>query len=226
MRRTMVAIAGLCLVATGCADSISSAESPSPTRTMIPRPLTERELGGLLLDPNQAAAAMGAPPMSVTEAQSTMSDNSAIMAPPECLAIDGAAEAAVYAPSGFTAERDQSLNDGNSFKHYLKQAVVLFPYMEKAGEFLDASAKQWPACHQYTHTQSGSQWTVGEVKTGDGIVSTTSVMQQAAAPGWGCGRALMHRNNLLIDVNTCAADPGDSAVRIAKQIADNIDARW
>lgn len=68
--------------------------------------------------------------MAVIEAQSAMSDNSAIMAPPECLAIDGAAEAQVYVNSGFSAERDQSLNDGDAFKHYSKQAVVMFPYLE------------------------------------------------------------------------------------------------
>jgi PknH-like protein len=48
----------------------------------------------------------------------------------------------------------------------------------------------------------------------------------AAAPGWGCGRALTYRNNIVVDVNTCSADPADSAVQIAKQLADNVIARW
>ncbi len=61
-----------------------------------------------------------------------MSDNSATMAPQECLAIDGAAEAPVYADSGYWAERDQSLNNGDNFTHYLKQAVVLFPTIGKS----------------------------------------------------------------------------------------------
>ena len=112
---------------------------------MIPRPLVERELAGLLLSPEQVNVAMGATAMTVTNTQTSMSDNSATMAPQECLAIDGAAEAPVYANSGFRAERDQSLNDGDNFTHYLKQAVVLFPVAEKAGAFFDASAQQWPA---------------------------------------------------------------------------------
>ncbi|MEW5808502.1 MAG: sensor domain-containing protein [Actinomycetota bacterium] len=226
MRRAHAAVIGICVVVTGCGATVSNAESPSPTRNMIPRPLTEREISGLLLSPEQVAQAMGSPPMTVTESQSAMADNSAIMAPPECLALDGAAEAAVYSSSGFTAERDQSLNDGDAFKHYTKQAVVLFPYLEKAAEFFDASVQQWPACHQYTHTQSGTQWTVGEIRTADRVLSTESTLQEAAAPGWGCGRALAQANNVIVDVNTCSADPADTAVKIAQQIAANVTAKW
>lgn len=229
MRRKTVAILGVCILVTGCADTISSAdaaESARPTRTMIPRPLVERELSDLLLSPERAAAEMGVAAMTVTESQTTMSDHSAIMAPPECLAIDGAAELAVYANSGYRAERDQSLNDGEGWKHYLKQSVVLFPYLEKAREFFDASVQQWPSCHSYTHTQSGSQWTVGEITVDDAMLSTVAMQQDAAAPGWGCGRALAHRNNVIVDVNTCSADPGDSAARIARQITANVDAQW
>lgn len=224
MRQSLV-LAGICLLVAGCSTT-SNAQSTTPTRTMIPRPLVEREMTGLLLTPEETAAAMGAPPMTVTESQTTMSDNSAIMEPRECLAIDGAAEAPVYAGSGFTAERDESLNTGESFSHYVKQAVVLFPYIEKAAAFFEASTQQWPACHQYSHTQSGSQWTVGEITNVDNTLSTVATQQEAAAPGWACGHALALRNNIIIDVNTCSAAPTDSAVRIADQIGDKVLARW
>jgi hypothetical protein len=193
---------------------------------MIPRPLVERELADLLLSPEQVNAAMGATAMAVTQTQTTMSDNSATMAPRECLALDGSAEAAVYADSGFRASRDQSLNDGDNFAHYLKQAVVLFPLVEKAGAFFEASAQQWPACHEYTHLQSGTHWTVGQITNSNGALSTISTLQNASAPGWGCGRALALRNNIIIDINTCSAAPADSALKIADQIADNVTARW
>ena len=51
-------------------------------------------------------------------------------------------------------------------------------------------------------------------------------MQRDAVPGWGCGRALMQRNNIVIDVNTCSANPADTAVKIADQIAANVAATW
>ena len=72
--------------------------------------------------------------------------------------------------------------------------------------FFDASAQQWPGCRQYTHTQSESHWTVGQISNANGTLSTTATQQNAAAPGWGCERALAHRNNVIIDINTFSAD--------------------
>jgi PknH-like extracellular domain len=221
-----LAVAVMCVLIAGCGSTKVKAESSTTTRSMIPRPLVERELAELLLSPEQVNAAMGATEMTVTSTQTSMSDNSATMAPQECLVIDGAAEAPVYANSGFRAERDQSLNNGDNFTHYLKQAVVLFPVVEQAGAFFDVSTRQWPACRQYTHTQSGSQWSVGQISNANGTLSTTATQQNASAPGWGCGRALALRNNIIIDVNTCSANPADSALKIADQIAAKVTARW
>jgi hypothetical protein len=221
-----LAVAIICVLIAGCASTKGNAESTTTSRSMIPRPVVERELAGLLLSPEQVNVAMGATGMTVTNTQTSMSDNSVTMAPQECLAVDGAAEAPVYANSGFWAERDQSLNDGDNFTHYVKQAVVLFPIVEKAGAFFEASAQQWPACRQYTHTQSGSQWSVGQVSNANGTLSTTATQQDASAPGWGCARALALRNNVIIDVNTCSANPADSAFKIADQIAAKVTARW
>lgn len=221
-----LAVAVICVLITGCATTKGNAESTTTTLSMIPRPLVERELTGLLLSPEQVNVAMGAAGMTVINNQTSMSDNSATMAPQECLAIDGAAEAPVYADSGYLAERDQSLNDGDNFTHYLKQAVVVFPTAEKARAFFAASAQQWPACRQYTHTQSESQWSVGQISSANDTLSTTATQQNAGAPGWGCGRALALRNNVIIDINTCSANPADSASKIADQIAANVTARW
>jgi PknH-like extracellular domain len=225
-RTAALAVAVICVLIPGCSSTIGNAESPTTTRSMIPRPLVERELAGLLLSPEQVNVAMATAAMAVTNSQTAMSDNSAIMAPRECLAIDGAAEAPVYADSGYWAERDQSLNNGDNFTHYLKQAVVLFPTVEKAGAFFDTSAQQWPACRQYTHTQSESQWSVGQISNANRTLSTTATQHNASAPGWGCGRALALRNNVIVDINTCSANPADSALKIADLIAANIAARW
>jgi PknH-like extracellular domain len=224
--QVVVAVGVIGVLTAGCGGTNGNAESPTTTPSMIPRPVVARELPGLLLSPEQVNAAMGATAMTVTDTQTAMWDNSATMAPAVCLAIDGAAEAAVYANSGYWAEHDQSLTDGDTFTHYVKQAVVLFPTVEKAGAFFDASAQKWPACRQYTHTQSRSQWSVGQIANTTDTLSTTATQQNAAAPGWGCGRALAHRNNVIIDINTCSANPADTAVKIAEQIAANVTARW
>ena len=220
-----LAVAVICVLIAGCGTK-GNAQSMTTTRSMIPRPLVERELAGLLLSPEQVNVVMATAGMTVTNSQTAMSDNSATMAPQECLAIDGAAEAPVYANSGYWAERDQSLNDGDNFTHYLKQAVVLFPIAEKAGAFLDASAQQWPSCRQYTHTQSESQWSVGQISNANRTLSTIATQHDASAPGWACGRALALSNNVIIDINTCSPNPADSALKIANQIAANVKARW
>ncbi|MDH6247366.1 sensor domain-containing protein [Mycobacterium sp. OTB74] len=221
--RLVVAIA--CLLLTGCTNTIVSAESTA-TRVFIPRPLVERELDALLVNPDQANAAMGTTGMAVTSNQSAMSDNSTTMAPPECLPLDGAAEAVTYVGSNSRAERDQSMNNGDKFTHYLKQAVVLFLTVDKAQAFFDNAARQWPGCHQYTHLQSQTQWVVGPVSNENGTLSAVTTEQQAAAPGWACERALTLKNNIIADVNTCSANPAGSAVKIAQQIAANIASRW
>jgi len=227
-RRKFVAAAavGCVLVSAGCGGTTGgNAVTPTPPK-LVARPLVERELPGLLLNADQVSAAMGVAKMVITNTATSMADNAAFMTPPECLAVDGAAEARVYVDSGYLAERDQSLSDGDTLDHYVKQAVVLFPTADQARSFLSASAQEWPSCHEYVHTQSQTRWSVGQITATDDAVSTTATQQEAKAPGRACGRALERRNNVIVDVNTCAADPADSASKIADQIAGNVAAKW
>jgi hypothetical protein len=221
-----LAVAGICILTVGCSSgghqgAHSSTTKSSATSATVP-PLTQFALPGLLLSADQINAAMGATGMRVTKTHWSMSDDSATMEPRECLAIDGSAQDQVYSSSGFSAEREQTLQEDDNFSHYVKQAVVLFPTAKQASAFFAASAQQWPACRQFTHIQSGSVWTVGPIANTNGMLSTTAMEQEAKAPGWGCGRALAARNNAVIDINTCSADPADSAVNIANQIAARV----
>ncbi len=221
------AVAGICILSAGCgAGRNQAAVNSTTTKTsLIPRPLVERELDDLLLSPEQINPVMGATAMAITRKHHAMSDGSATMQPKECLAIDGAAQAQVYADSGFTAVRDEALNDGDNFTHYAEQAVVLFPTAKQAGVFLIASALRWPGCHHYTHIQSGSEWIVGPISDTNAALSAIATQQNARAGGWACGRALAVKNNVIVDVNTCSADPKNSAVDIANQIAAKVAAR-
>jgi len=227
MRQTTatVAVVIASTLLTGCGHTAGTAK-PVSTPALIPRPLVERELPGLLLTPDQINPIMGSTAMSVVKDQATMSDNSGTLAPPECLQLDDAAETTIYANSGSWAEHEQTLNDGDKLTHYLKQAVVLFPTVERAKQFFDNSAQQWSACSQFTHLQSQTQWSVGTIANANDILSTTVTELNAAAPGRGCGRAVAQKNNVIIDINTCSPEPGDTAVKAAQQIAANVAARW
>ncbi len=224
--RAALAVVAICLLTAGCGAGSNQGTKTSTTTftatTTTAPPLADTALPGLLLSPEQVNTAMGATEMTVTKTHVSMSDDSATMEPKECLAIDGSAQAQVYADSGYTAERDQTLQDGDNFTHYVQQAVVLFPSAKQASAFFTASTQQWPACHQYTHTQSGSLWAAGPISNANGTLSVTATQQNAGAPGWACGRALAAKNNVVIDVNTCSANPADSAVNIANQIADKV----
>jgi hypothetical protein len=221
-----LAVAGVGIVVAGCGGGNHAPTGSTTTVTsLIPRPVVERELDTLFLSPAQINPLMGATEMAVIRKHDAMSDDSATMRPKECLAIDGAVQAQVYAGSGFTAIRGQALNDGNSFTHFAEQAVVLFPTAKQAKVFYMASGLRWPACRQYTHTQSGTEWTVGPISDDDGALSTIAVQQQARTGGWSCGRALAAKNNVIVDVNTCSANPANSAVDIANQIVAKVATR-
>jgi hypothetical protein len=216
-------IAGAGMLVAGCGGSNQAAHTSTTTViSLIPRPAVERELDSMLLTPAQVNPLMGATGMALIRKHDAMSDDSATMRPAECLAIDGAAQAPVYANSGFTGVRDQELNDGDSFTHYAEQAVVLFPTVKQAHIFFVASALRWPACHRYIHTQSRTQWDVGEISDDNDVLSVISTQEEAKTGGWACGRALAVKNNVVIDVNTCSSNPGSSAVDIASQIVAKV----
>lgn len=217
------AVAGICIVTAACGGGSNQGTVKSTTtKTKAPPPITEAGLKGLLLTPEDVSAVMGAGELKVTRYRTSMSDDSATMEPKECLAVDGAAQEKVYAGVKYTAERDETLQEGDNFTHFVEQAVVLFPSAKQAGAFVGASGLQWSACHQYTHTQSHTVWDVGAVSNTNGMLSTTATQENANVGGWGCGRALTARNNVVIDVNTCSADPKNSAVEIASRIAAKV----
>lgn len=226
-RVAVFAVAGLCILAAGCGAGNQAGKTSRTTTTtsIIARPVVEREIDTLLLSPEQIDVAMAAKDMKVTKKRVAMPDDSATMKPRECLAIDGSAQAQVYDGSGFTAVRDEALNDGDNFTHFVEQAVVLFPIAKQANAFFTAAAQQWPACHHYSHIQSGTQWTVGPISDENGTLSTVATQEDARAGGWACGRALEIRNNIIVDVNTCSANPGNTAVDIANQIAAKVPTR-
>lgn len=226
---TVITIAAACALVAGCGgQSTEQAAENTPTTPMItsfpPTPLRQKTLPRLLLAPEQINAAMAAGGMAVTGTDSRMSDDSGTMAPRECLAVDGAAQAPVYADSGFTDEQEMSLSEPDVLAHYAKQAVVRFADADQARAFYNFSVQQWPACKHYTHTQTGTLWDVGPISTDGGVLSTVTTQSNAQAGGWACGRALTANNNIVVDVNTCSANPADSAVKIVKQISARIDA--
>lgn len=225
MRRPMIALVSafsVCLSLTGCGGKGVNDTATTSTPTKTARPLGEGALNDLLLKADQINVVMGAEEMAATNNRIAMSDDADTMEPRECLAIDAAAQAQVYDGSGFTALRDVTFAESDDFAHYAQEAVILFPTAKHARTFFDKQAEQWGNCREYRHPQSGTEWTPGKIANANAILSTVATQTNGPPEGWACGRALAVRNNIIVDVNTCSADPGESALQIAVQIAGKI----
>src|SRR6476620_1730437 len=118
-------VAVICILIAGCGSTKGSAGSTTTTRSMIPRPLVERELAGLLLSPDQVNAAMGATAMTVTNTQTSMSDNSATMAQHGCAGLAGDQHAALL-PDTVERHRFRRVGDAEA-----EDAVVLVQVVER-----------------------------------------------------------------------------------------------
>ncbi|HEU0192019.1 MAG TPA: sensor domain-containing protein [Mycobacterium sp.] len=227
MRQVIAAlIMGGCILTTGCAghrsDTPAAVTREAPVTTTVARPVGEDALAGLLLGSDQVNSIMDATEMKVTRQRTALSDDSATMEPRACLAVDGAGQTLVYTNTGYTAARAQTLRESNPFAHYVDQVVVLFSSAKRASSFVDIEAELWPSCHEYSHTQSGSQWSASPAAKAGGVLSVIATQQNSGNSLWSCGRALTARNNVVIDVNTCSADPKDTAAVIAGQIAAKV----
>jgi serine/threonine kinase PknH len=200
-----------------------------------PRPVVEAGLDGLLLDPDQINAAMGASGMKVDQIETSMDEDTEVV-DKACLPADGNLVAPVYAGSGWTALREQIVQEpGNNWTHKVDQGVVLFSSAHDADAFFTTSAQTWLACanRQYTKTVAGKPpvvWTVGPVSNTNGTLSAHATSGSGNSSwkwNWSsCQRALTVANNVVIDVTTCSYNRSDaqsaSGVNIAHQIAAKV----
>ncbi|WAC92106.1 sensor domain-containing protein [Mycobacterium sp. Aquia_213] len=230
-RLAVFVLTALTTIAVGCTSSVAGKavpadESGAPSRN----PVAVSALEGLLLSVDRINAALGAKSMKVWVNAKGLWDWSPGISDKNCLAIDGPAQEKVYAGTGWTAMRGQRIDDSvdgsKKRDHYAIQAVVAFASAHDADAFYDSSVQSWPACSKRRFTdatpgQPETVWTVAGVTTDNGTLSTSEV--QEGGDGWTCQRALTSRNNVVIDVVTCAYSlAGASATDIASQLAAKV----
>ncbi len=224
----LAALAGVCMTVAGCTNTIhGNAVAADTSGPVNQTPIPVSALDGLLLDVGQINTALGATSMKVWFNAKSMWDWSPSVADKNCLAVDGPAQDKVYAGTGWTALRgrrlDDSVDDSKKRKHYAIEAVVAFPSARDASAFYNSSVQSWNGCSNRRFDEVGQDqpdtvWTVAEVANDDGTLSTSQV--QEGGDGWTCQRALTVRNNIAIDIVTCAySQTGSVAIDIANQIA-------
>lgn len=226
----LAALAGACMLA-GCTDVVAGKSVAGDKVGLANQtPIQVSALDGLLLDTSQINSALGAASMKVWFNAKGMWDWSKSVSDKNCLAVDGPAQDKVYANTGWTAMRgqrlDDSVDDSKTRKHYSIQAIVAFPNAQDAANFYNSQVQSWQSCanrrfNDVNPGQADTIWSVGDVNAANGMLTGSEVQQ--AGDGWTCQRALTVRNNLSIDIVTCAYnETGTSAVDIANQIAGKV----
>ncbi len=231
VRVQLAVLAGACMLVAGCSDVVNgTAVAGDKAGLANQTPILVSALDDLLLDPSQINSALGATSMKVWYAAKGMWDWSKNVDDKNCLAVDGAAQDEVYAGTGWTAMRgqrlDDSIDDSKDRKHYAIQAVVAFPNARDASNFYNSSVQRWKSCSNRRFddvipNQPATLWSVGDVTNDNGMLTSSQV--QEGGDGWTCQHALTVRNNLAIDIVTCAyTELGPSAIEIANQIATKV----
>lgn len=226
-----IVLAGVCTLTVACSTTVDGkAVAADKSGPAAPNAVAVSALDGLLLDISQINAALDATSMKVWFTATGMWDWSSSVSDSSCLAIDGPAQAKVYANTGWTGIRgqrlDDSIDDSKKRNHYAIQAVVGFPSAQDASAFYDASTQTWPACsrRRFSDINPGAPdtvWTVAGVTNNNGMLGTSQA--QEGGDGWICQRALTVRNNVAIDIVTCGySQTGSVAIDIASQIAAKV----
>jgi serine/threonine kinase PknH len=200
-----------------------STTSPPVTTSKTAAPVADTALQGVLLSPDQINTAMGVSGMTVKSTSQAMVDYKTSVSDNACVAIHTGVDSSVYAGSGWSAVRLQTLEDAADLNHdsnFAVQAVVSFPSAGQAAVFFMTSAQRWPLCSSRQYTAENEKLDVGPVSNTDGTLSVTHTQENTH--GWTCQRALTVSNNVAIDIKVCSYHPADSAVNIAHQIAAKV----
>ncbi|WP_406813865.1 sensor domain-containing protein [Mycobacterium sp. M23085] len=222
--------AAVSALATGCTTVVGGSASPADHAGPLPQPpVAAASLDGLLLDVGEINSLLTAG-MRLRYGTQAMWDWSPTFSDTSCLAMDGPAQEAVYADTGWTAMRGQRLDDNFDDPSVRNdsaiQAVIAYPSARKADTFYDTSVRRWFGCANRKFSEHPPDkpeivWTVGEAHKVDGTLSTSEIQEDSN--GWTCQRALTARNNVVIDVATCGSFlPGGSAVDLAQRIAARV----
>jgi hypothetical protein len=123
-----------------------------------------------------------------------------------------------YAGSGSRATYVQALHDQSRTTVF--SAVTTFATSSLAGDLVAQQAATWQTCRSAPVVLDPGHgnpitWTVEDVSQQGGTLTA----RISAAGGPSCQRALTSKNNVVIDVTTCNANPSNEAVTIASAIA-------
>jgi PknH-like extracellular domain len=228
-RLVLVAAAGLCLMLTGCTQSVTGrlAAAPDLGRWQAPPILTPR-LAGLLLDPDQLTSLVHGTRMTLRAPIEEMSRSTVVLSDPECLSAYTPIQATVYQRTNWMAVQGQVLDDAASASdpgnNALLQAVVAFRDATSAQQFFGQAKSQWSGCANRPLTvfrpgHAAATYDFGTLAATD---TSLSVTQTLKGDRFACQRVMGLANNVIIDTLWCGTDTAEQAGQIVAKIADAI----
>jgi serine/threonine kinase PknH len=193
-----------------------------------PPPLTSDRLAGLLLSVSEVNSIMGATNMTAGSPMTDLGKSTLTLSTQDCLGVLYAIQKDTYTGSGWSDVQGLVLSEpGDSFDHWVHQAVVRFPTADKANDFVEASKGKWKSCSDKTITVTNAKktetyrWTLSGLQGQPPRISMTKA--QEAAKGWSCQRVLSVANNVVIDVNACSYKLNDQAGQVSDKIIAKIN---
>lgn len=214
-------------LASGCVATVGGtavqAHRTSSGSVDVPR-LEKADLDRVMLTAGAVNGIMNATGIRQTASSEDMSDHADVVSDVDCLGAIYGGEEKVYDGSGWTAMRDQVLQEPNfDNDHWVEQIAVLFPSADQARQFLEHSATAWMRCDgtsiDIDNDDVHSTWQIGDADTAGDIL--TQGAEQSDAGGWGCQHALSAASNLVVEVWACSNSIGDEGRSIAAAMLKN-----
>lgn len=208
--------------------TVAGSPTPSyPTRatSSVPeRPLvTAAQLPKLLLSIDEVKHAVNAPNLAkVAESAALIGSQGITVTPPECLSAVFASTAQAYQHSAVRGIFSRAITgEGQDGMQILNETMSTFENMSAATSFVDQLVGQWRGCagKSVSLAEKGNTITinVGQPVV-DGTVMTLQNSLIGSLPGFSTDRAIVAKDNAVIDLDAQGFDMGDALKTLANQI--------
>lgn len=195
-------------------------ERPHPAPPPPPPVMPDSAIGSVMLTPAEINTVVTAnstePLLQAQQATYGMLNDTNLVNPEECVGIVFTGEHAVFAGTGFTAMRNQILQQQTGGYPtrgltQVQQSVVAFPTSDQANAVLASSHQRWQSCaagrvRRGTVGQNGENkltFDFGTVRENDGVLSVVMVANSQESTGAACQQVMAAKANLVVEVRSC-----------------------
>ena len=209
----------------GTSPTAPISSSPTAATSSVPQPplVTAAQLPKLLLSIDEVKHAVNAPNLAkVEETSALIGTQGVIITPPECLTAVFASTAQAYQHSAVRGIFSRAITgQGQDGMDVLNETMSTFENMSAATSLVDQLVGQWRGCAGKSVSLAGKGNTitldVGQPVI-DGTVMTLHNSLRGSLPGFSSDRAIVAKDNVVIDLDAQGFDMDDALKTIANQI--------